>query len=87
MKHFKDSVEGINFIVKPEALVDAFWLSDRDKAEYLGICSLRSYDDYINHGDVDLDLDLIPHWVSLDVIKSHPLIKLTETKIILLKEK
>ena len=87
LEYFKDSTEGINFIVNPKALVDAFWVSDKHKAEYLGICSLRSYDDYINNGDVDLSLDLIPNWVSLDVITENPLIKLTDNQINLLKEK
>lgn len=86
LDYFRDSTEGINFIVNPKALVDAFWVSDRHKAEYLGICALRSYDDYINNRDVDLSLDLVPTWVSLDVIKDNPLIQLTETKIKLIKE-
>lgn len=86
LHYFKLSNEGVNFILNPKALVDAFWLTDRDRAEYLGICALRSLDDYLNTGDVDLSLDLIPPWVSLEVIKQNPLIQLTETKIKLLKE-
>lgn len=86
LEYFKDSKDGIDFIVNPKALVDAFWVSDRHKAEYLGICALRSYDDYVNYEQVDLSLDLIPPWVPLDVIKDNPLIKLTDNKIILIKE-
>lgn len=86
LSYFKEATTGVNFIVNPKALVDAFWLTDRDKAEYLGICSLRSYDDYLNFNEVDLSLDLIPNWVPLSVIKNHPLTKTTNSKIILLKE-
>ena len=87
LHYFKESSVGINFIVNPKALVDAFWVTDRQKAEYLGICALRSYSDYQTKGEVDLSLDLVPNWVSLDIIKQNPLIQLTETKIRLLKEK
>jgi len=87
LEYFKDSEDGINFIVNPRVLVENPWVSDRHKAEYLGICALRSYNDYLNNKDVDLSLDLVPPWVSMQVIKENPLTKLTETKIILLKEK
>jgi len=86
LSYFRESSKGVNFIVNQKALVDAFWLTDREKAEYLGICSLRSYDDYLNYNEVDLSLDLIPDWVPLSVIKNHPLTKPTNSKIILLKE-
>lgn len=75
-----------DFIVNPKALVDAFWLTDRHKAEYLGICALRNYEDYKMRGDTGIDLDLIPPWVPIEVIKDNPLAKLTETKIELIKE-
>jgi len=87
LDYYRDSTEGINFIVNPKALVDAFWVSDKHKAEYLGICALRSYDDYLNNKEVDLHIDLIPPWVPIEVIKDNPLVTTTETKIILSKEK
>lgn len=87
LEYYVDSTEGINFIVNPKALVDAFWVSDKHKAEYLGLCALRSYDDYLDNYEVDVSLDLVPEWVSVDVIKSNPLALITNTKIILLKEK
>jgi hypothetical protein len=86
LEYFKDSNKGKNFIVNPKSLVDAFWVTDRHKAEYLGICALRSYDDYLTKGTVDLSLDLIPDWVHLEVITDNPLVTITETKIILKKE-
>jgi hypothetical protein len=86
LDYFKDSNSGNNFMVNPKALVDAFWVTDRHKAEYIGICALRSYDDYLTKGITDLSLELIPPWVSLKVISDNPLVQQTETKIILLKE-
>lgn len=78
---------GTDFIVNPKALVDAFFVSDLHKAEYLGICALRSYEDYKRHNEVDILISDLPPWVSLDVIKDNPLVKITDKKIILDKEK
>jgi|TARA_B110000908_G_scaffold172075_1_gene237451 hypothetical protein len=86
LDYYRDSTEGINFIVNPNALVKAFWVSDRHKAEYLGLCALRSYEDYLSNKQVDVCLSLVPEWVSLEVVKSNPLATLTNTKIILNKE-
>ena len=86
LEYFQESKEGINFIVNPRAIVANPWVSDKHKAEYLGICALRSYDDYLNSKQTDLHIDLIPPWVPMQVITENPLIKLTNTKIILLKE-
>jgi hypothetical protein len=83
---YKGSTAGPNFIINPKALVGSFWLTDRQKAEYLGICALRSYEDYRFTGEANLSIDSIPSWVPLAVIKENPLIQLTETKLIFLKE-
>lgn len=87
LDYYRGMNEGENFIVNPKSLVEAFWVSDRHKAEYLGICALRSYNDYATKGDVDVSLDLLPAWIPLAIIEENPLLKLTETKIILEKEK
>jgi hypothetical protein len=87
LEFFHEFNTGPNFIVNPKALVDGFWLTDKQKAEYLGICSLRSYEDYKTKGTTNLDIDIIPQWVPLEVIRSNPLINVTENKIIFLKEK
>ena len=87
LDYYKQSTRGPDFIVNPRALVAGFWLTDRHKAEYLGICALRSYEDYKYRGITDLDIDDIPSWVPLAIIKENPLIQLTETKLIFLKEK
>lgn len=86
VEYFKDSTKGENFMVNPKALVDAFWLTDRQRAEYIGICALRNYSDYIREGEVNLLLDFIPPWIPMEVIENHPLTQLTNTHIILLKE-
>jgi hypothetical protein len=78
---------GDNFILNHKALVDAFWVSDRHKAEYLGICALRDYGYYKATGDVNVPLDIVPEWLPLSVIKENPLVQLTDDKIILHKEK
>jgi hypothetical protein len=84
---FYQGVPGSDFIVNPKALVDAFWVSNKHKAEYLGLCSLRSYSHYLKTKQVDLDVGLIPPWVPLSVVSENPLIKLTENTIIFIKEK
>ena len=87
LEAFKLSSTGNDFIVRPKALAEAFWVSDRHKAEYLGLCSLRNYEDYKYKNDVDLLIDLVPVWVPMHVIKDNPLITLTDNKIIFQKEK
>lgn len=82
-----DNVENsTDFIINPKALVDSFWVSDKLKAEYLGLCALRNYEDYSIYKDKDLSLDLIPQWVPLQVIKENPLVQLTDNKLIFIKE-
>ena len=87
LQAFKQSVTGDNFIVNPKALVEAFWVTDRHKAEYLGLCALRNYEDYKYRNDVDLSMDLVPAWVPIQVIKDNPLVTTTDNKIIFQKEK
>jgi hypothetical protein len=57
---YKGSTAGPNFIINPKALVGSFWLTDRQKAEYLGICALRSYEDYRFTGEANLSINSIP---------------------------
>jgi len=86
LEHFHTSLTGPNFIVNQKALVDAFWVTDRHKAEYLGICALRSYEDYHIRGMTDLQVSSVPSWVPLQIIEKNPLLKLTDNTIIFLKE-
>lgn len=85
LKYFKELRGGYDFIVN-EKIVDNSFISDRHKAEYLGLCALRNYEDYLDRNEINLNRDLIPPWVPLKVIEENPLVKLTKEKIILLKE-
>ena len=87
VQYFREEVNGTDFIVNPKAIVDNFWVSDRHKAEYIGLCSLRNYEDYQFNGSVDLDLEILPLWIPKQVIVENPLVTLTETKILFNKEK
>jgi|TARA_R110000796_G_scaffold2125_2_gene8540 hypothetical protein len=87
LDYYKEWSTGPNFIVNPKAIVASFWLTDRQKAEYLGICALRSYEDYKFQGITDLSLGSLPSWVPLTIVKENPLIQITDTQIIFLKEK
>jgi hypothetical protein len=88
LKYFKESLSsGPNFIKNPRAVLNALGATDRDKAEYLGICALRSYTDYKTTGELHLVKGDLPPWVSKQVIANNPLITETETKYILNKEK
>lgn len=84
---FYRGVPGPNFILNPKALVEAFWVSIQHKTEYLGLCSFRSYSEYLATGEVDLSLGQLPPWVPIQVVKDNPLVQLTDNKIIFIKEK
>lgn len=87
VQYFKEEVDGDNFMVNPRVLMDNFWISDRHKAEYIGLCSFRNYEEYLYAGETDLDLELLPIWIPKQVIAENPLVTLTETNIIFNKEK
>ena len=78
---------GINFLVNPRELANSFWVSNRHKAEYLGFCSLRSYESYLSNGQVDLQIQDLPPWVPIAIAKENPLLTVTNTQIIFNKEK
>lgn len=86
LEYYREYDTGKDFIVNPKALVDAFWLSDKLKAEYLGLCALRNYNDYYYDNNVHLGIERIPIWIPVEVIKENPLVKLTDSKLIFLKE-
>ena len=85
IQYFKEPQEGYDFIVNGSVVDDPF-ISKQFKAEYLGLCALRNYEDFLDREEVNLDRDLIPPWVPIEEIADNPLIKLTNKKIILLKE-
>lgn len=87
LQYFWDNRGGPNFIINERAVAAAAcFISERHKAEYLGLCSFRCYETYLETGDSDLSLDLIPDWVPLEILKENPLVNLTKNKIQLLKE-
>ena len=88
LKYFeltKNNSESYSFIINPSILKSRKY-SHLQLAEFLGICSLRNYDDYVANKTVDLDRSLIPPWIDVDSL-SNPLIVPTEHKIILSTEK
>lgn len=80
------AANGNSFMLNPSALAQVFWASDRQKAEYIGLCSLRSYAKYLETGNPNLSIASLPPWVPLQVAQQNPLIKLTDKEIIFLKE-
>lgn len=78
---------GPNFIVNPHLVREGLGYSNRILAEYLGLCALRRYDNYVYRNEVDLMSYLIPPWVPDIVVQHNPLVKLTNTKLIFKKEK
>lgn len=86
LKAFNKEKTGPNFIINQKVLVDSFWLSDRQKAEYLGICALRSYEDYLFGGVTTLSIHSVPKYVPLEIIRENPLITIENEIIIFNKE-
>lgn len=88
VKYFcEGKTSGRNWMINPNAIVEAGFLSEQVKAEYIGLCSLRNYEEYVHNNIVDLPLDRLPPWIPIEVVKTNPLIQLTDSKIIFLKEK
>ena len=87
IKYFlKWNLGGTNWVKNEGVIVDSLELySPQTVAEYLGLCALRSYNKDLS--DTDLKLSLLPPWVSLEVVEQNPLVKLTDTKIVFIKEK
>ena len=85
IQYFWDLEEGYDFIVNEDAIRSMF-VSSLHKAEYLGLCALRNYENYKNENMVNLSRDLIPPWVPIEQLTDNPLIELTATEVKLLKE-
>lgn len=84
VKLFKEeNVPGLNWILNESIVIDnPLLLSDRELAEYLGLCALRNYSDYTIYKSKDLDLYMIPLWIPEEVIKSNPLVEINKTHLI-----
>lgn len=77
---------GPNFILNESVLGRNCFLSDRTLAEYIGLCSLRNYSEYISTLNPNLEISKLPIWVPLDIVKENQLIQLTDKQIIFTKE-
>lgn len=86
LDYFRSDRTGRNWILNPRVLAEP-WVSDRLKAEYLGFCSLRPYNDYVTHKKVDLLISDLPPWVPLELARENPYLTVTNTHIIFNKEK
>jgi hypothetical protein len=80
------TADGHSFIVNESVLKNQF-VSEQLRAEYLGLCSLRKYSDYKNNNTVDLQLDRVPPWIPMQVIRQNPFITTTSTQILFNKER
>lgn len=78
---------GDDFIVNPSAVVfNKYNLTYQQRAEYLGILSLRNYAHYKTHGYTDLNMARIPSWIKADVVNNHPLIEIKDNELIFKEE-
>lgn len=78
IEYFKSLKEssGLSFIVNPSVVIEnPHKCSTLQLSEYLGMCALRNYGEYLITGIVDLKLALIPNWVPIQVYECHPLLK------------
>lgn len=82
VKLFLDSkATGIDYILNGD-IIKSTQYSNREKAEYLGLCSLRNHSNYMLLNTTYLLLDEIPSWIPDEVVKTNPLIEIKENKII-----
>lgn len=77
-RHYKFSTKnfkGQDFMIHPERLFENRRLfKDKDIAEYIGLCSFRSLNNYLITDDTHLEYDFCP--ISWKVLKSNQLLLL-----------
>jgi len=76
---------GEDFILNPDAVLNSN-VSDLFKAQYLGLAALRNYDDFAETQKKTLSRSLVPSWINIEELSCNPLLKITDTEIILIKE-
>ena len=80
-------LNGNSFILNEDIVVDnPLRLSDQQLAEYLGLLSLRSYDQYLLTSDSSLDMENLYPWIPREVVETNPLIAINQSKLIFIKE-
>lgn len=83
----EENIPGLNWVLNEEIILNnPLKLTDRQLAEYLGLCALRNYSDYTLYKSKDLDLYMLPPWIPDIVILENPLITKTKTHLIFEKE-
>lgn len=79
---------GNSFIINEEiVLFNKYMLSPQQLAEYLGILSIRSYQNYLVSNDSSLDIQLLYPWIPREVVETNPLIAIKQNKLIFIEEK
>lgn len=79
---------GMSYILNESVIVyNPKKLTNRQLAEYLGLCSLRNYAEYKFSGDSTLDMQQIPPWIPKTVIETNPLIAIQKSKLIFIEDK
>lgn len=80
-------LKGENFIVNEKIVTqNPEKFSNRELAEYLGLCALRNYSNYRIHGITSLELEYVPNWIPANVVRSNPLINLNKSTIYFINE-
>lgn len=80
LKPSKISLHGNSWILKPDALFDYSSIDPAYLVQYIKLAARRSYSLYSFHGVKYLDLSFFPD-ISLEKIKTNPLIKINQNKI------
>lgn len=75
------NLKGLNYLRNTSILFSSNF-TDRQKAEFVGICSLRPYSDYKLHKETKLHISRIPPWVSKSIVKTNPLIEIKQPYLI-----
>ena len=74
-------LHGRNYIRNLEVLRDETF-SYQERAEYIGICSIRNHTDELFYKKTWLELADLPPWIPLLVLEENPLIKIDKGKIL-----
>lgn len=67
------NLKGLNFLINPNILFDVRY-TDREKAEFVGLCSFRRLSDYKLKKETKLHISRVPPWVTKTVVESNPLL-------------
>lgn len=78
--NFKN-LAGLNYL-RNTAILFSDKFTDREKAEFVGICSLRPYSDYKLRRETKLHISRLPPWVSRNVVENNPLIEINQPNLI-----